>query len=166
VSHKVLSQVEFPFAAQMAIRQLKTANPDSYSRVSEPADDAEVHSIVNGAGHRTGYVAYNENSQGNTVDIGGLAKLPRAGRGVAQAAMDYADTAFPERKQTLDAFDGHLPKLYRGLGFSETGRASWDDQQAPERWNKETQGAPDVVFMSRPPAKIRQRGHLNLSEGM
>ena len=48
--------------------------------------------------------------------------------------------------RTLDAFDGHLPRLYAQFGFQETGRAKFDPAQAPANWDKKM-GTPDVVFM-------------------
>jgi len=48
--------------------------------------------------------------------------------------------------RTLDAFEGHLTRLYSQLGFQETGRAPFDPAQAPANWNPKD-GKPDVVFM-------------------
>lgn len=46
----------------------------------------------------------------------------------------------------LDHFDGWLSDFYEKLGFEEYMRYTWDDQYAPENWNYEKDGRPDVVF--------------------
>ena len=48
---------------------------------------------------------------------------------------------------TLDAFEGPLTENYAKYGFEEISRVPWDDQYAPEGWNYETQGRPDLVKM-------------------
>lgn len=57
-----------------------------------------------------------------------------------QKALDNGGTK-------LDCFDGFLPNLYGKLGFVETGRAKFDPEYAPEDWNYERDGTPDIVFM-------------------
>ncbi|MGB1743115.1 MAG: hypothetical protein ACPHHR_09755 [Cycloclasticus sp.] len=47
----------------------------------------------------------------------------------------------------LDAFEGFLTEAYARHGFVEVHRAKWDDQYAPEGWDKEKNGTPDVVYM-------------------
>ncbi len=47
----------------------------------------------------------------------------------------------------LDCFDGFLTKLYSKFGFKEKTRMSWDDRYAPNNWNYERDGRPDVVMM-------------------
>jgi len=50
--------------------------------------------------------------------------------------------------QTLDCFDGFLPKLYATAGFVATGRIKFVDAYAPTGWNFARDGRPDVVFMA------------------
>jgi len=62
-----------------------------------------------------------------------------------QLAIDQGGTK-------LDAFDTVLPRIYGWMGFEETNRLPWDEQYAPEDWNKEVfakwnNGEPDVVEM-------------------
>lgn len=47
----------------------------------------------------------------------------------------------------LDCFDCGLVDFYIKCGFEETGRMAWDDAYAPEGWDYEAHGRPDVVFM-------------------
>jgi hypothetical protein len=76
--------------------------------------------------------------------------------------------------RSLDAFDGFLIKLYRKNGFTETERMGWDDAYAPDNWNLERDGRPDVVGMEytgppgdasdaviRKPRGKKKRGGLN-----
>ena len=52
----------------------------------------------------------------------------------------------------LDCFDTVLPRLYSAYGFKVASRLKWDDEYAPEGWDKDiykkyNNGEPDVVFM-------------------
>jgi len=57
--------------------------------------------------------------------------------------------------EKLDCFDGKLPGFYADMGFEEMKRLSWDDRYAPEGWDYEAFGRPNVVFMQL--AKRRKR---------
>ena len=53
----------------------------------------------------------------------------------------------------LDAYDTVLPKIYAKAGFRPISRVAWNDEFAPEGWDKETyqtfkNGEPDVVAMA------------------
>lgn len=47
----------------------------------------------------------------------------------------------------LTAFDGYLVEQYSKAGFTETSRVPFDPEQAPENWDTESMGTPDVVSM-------------------
>ncbi len=47
----------------------------------------------------------------------------------------------------LDCFDGKLSKLYGELGFVPICKLKFNDERAPEGWNFERDGRPDIVFM-------------------
>lgn len=49
----------------------------------------------------------------------------------------------------LDCFDTKLVQFYGQFGFEETDRLTWDDKYAPDGWNYERFGRPDIVFMER-----------------
>jgi hypothetical protein len=51
------------------------------------------------------------------------------------------------RSVTLDCFEP-LDAIYKRHGFVETGRASFDPDQAPSDWPNEL-GTPDVIFMTK-----------------
>lgn len=78
-------------------------------------------------------------------DIISVFSTAKGGRAMMEAAI-----AAGGRK--LDAFDTVLPKLYHDFGFVEAGRVGWNDEYAPEGWDKATfekfnNGRPDVVLM-------------------
>jgi hypothetical protein len=58
--------------------------------------------------------------------------------------------------KTLDAYDvnGYLPTLYSNYGFTPVARIKFNREFAPEGWDFETMGEPDIVFM----AKTREPG--------
>jgi hypothetical protein len=56
----------------------------------------------------------------------------------------------------LDAFDTYLPDIYETVGFRPVARVPWNDEFAPETWNKETfagynNGEPDIVLFVHDP---------------
>jgi hypothetical protein len=44
-------------------------------------------------------------------------------------------------------FDGYLTTLYESFGFKVYDRAPWDETLAPEDWDYQSFGTPDVVWM-------------------
>lgn len=48
--------------------------------------------------------------------------------------------------KTLDCFDGFLPRMYAQYGFIPVVKLKFDREYAPEGWNYERDGEPDVVF--------------------
>ena len=79
---------------------------------------------------------------------------PGAGDGGPHKQLNYPmiRLATEEGGNMLDAFDIYLPKLYSANGFKVRSRLKWDDEQAPDGWDKEAfknfnNGEPDVVFM-------------------
>jgi len=62
------------------------------------------------------------------------------GRALVEEAIDRGAVA-------LDCYEGFLPEYYRQFGFQETDRVTFDPAKAPESWNPDQHGYPDVVFM-------------------
>ena len=57
----------------------------------------------------------------------------------------------------LDAFDTYLPDIYESVGFRPVARLAWNDDYAPEGWDKDVfkkynNGEPDVVFFVHDPS--------------
>lgn len=48
----------------------------------------------------------------------------------------------------MDCFDGFLPALYCRYGFRPICKLKFNDEYAPDGWNFERDGRPDVVFMA------------------
>jgi hypothetical protein len=74
-----------------------------------------------------------------------------------EAAQTMLSLAVNRGGRKLDAFDTVLPRIYSDAGFRAVARLAWNDQFAPEGWNKDTyarfnSGKPDVVFMVHDPA--------------
>lgn len=61
------------------------------------------------------------------------------------------EKAIEQGGRTLDCYDGFLPDLYAEYGFRETGRIEFNPEYAPDDWNFDDYGQPDVVFMSYQP---------------
>jgi len=59
----------------------------------------------------------------------------------------------------LDNFDGRLTKMYEGQGFKVVARTPFNEEFAPEGWNKKDHGTPDVVAMVYDP-----EGNINVEE--
>jgi len=70
--------------------------------------------------------------------------LPGAAQG--RFAVDHAVKSGAAK---LDCFDTKLVQFYNGFGFKEVNRLKWDAQYAPDGWNYDKFGKPDIVFMER-----------------
>jgi hypothetical protein len=57
------------------------------------------------------------------------------------------DIAIRKGADNLFCFDTKLTDLYKERGFVETSRAGWDEDMAPENWDYDRFGKPDVVWM-------------------
>lgn len=90
---------------------------------------------------------------GYIIDAGDLQGVINAGsrRGAGGAAVE---DAIKNGARTLDAYEWtegfSLPKFYAKFGFRETGRDQWNDRYAPDGWDYEVYGRPDVVYMRLP----------------
>lgn len=68
-------------------------------------------------------------------------------------------TAIEEGGRRLDCYDTVLPGLYAEEGMVPVARVRWNDDYAPDDWDKTTfnrynHGEPDVVFMAYDPTRI------------
>lgn len=48
----------------------------------------------------------------------------------------------------LNCFEGFLASFYHDFGFKSVAYLEWDDEQAPDGWDYERYGRPDVLFMA------------------
>lgn len=69
----------------------------------------------------------------------------------------------------MDNFDNHLTPIYEKAGFRVVSRMKFNEEYAPEGWNKEKHGTPDVVAMVYDPAKkltIEEKSFTNYDKAM
>ncbi len=57
--------------------------------------------------------------------------------------------------------NGRLPRLYNHFGFREVFRSKWDPALAPDGWNYERFGTPDVIIMHLEPTRQIKRNENN-----
>jgi hypothetical protein len=120
------------------LTKTKESDPETYWSVSEVSpEDAAKGTII-------------DTPDGSALvkpdgDIAGLFKKPTSdAKGVAQDLLSKAVEAGGTK---LDNFDGYLTKQYEKAGFRVVSRTPFNEQYAPEGWNKEKHGTPDVVAM-------------------
>ena len=90
-------------------------------------------------------------------DIAGLFKKATSkAKGVAQDLLKRAIAAGGKK---LDNFDTYLTPQYIKAGFRVVSRTPFNEEYAPEGWNKEKHGTPDVVAMIYDP-----EGKLDIEE--
>lgn len=124
-------------AAEMFIEaRNKTKRPGFLSPLSpDELFDRQIYLMHNGT---VGYAIDPLGDMQNLFNNGG----PRGAGTVA--IMD----GLANGGKTLDAFSGHLTRLYSQLGFVETGRMDFDPAYMPKGWDIDEDGTPDVVFMA------------------
>lgn len=135
------------------INKIKKEQPEDYWSVDVPsqteiikaAEDGRIVDVKGGMGIVT--------EDGNMI---GLFKYDPSQTGTA-AAVQEARVKMGGIK--LDNFDGYLTKTYQRNGFRVAARIPFNEEYAPEGWNKEKHGTPDVVFMIYDP-----NGKLDLKE--
>lgn len=100
----------------------------------------------------------NENGAGYIIDLDGDLQAVFNASDVRGMGRQALEEAIDNGAVTLDAFDVpkeiagvNLPEFYGQYGFQETGRIQWDDAYAPDGWDYERYGRPDIVFMRRIP---------------
>ncbi len=81
----------------------------------------------------------------NDGDIKGVFKLPTSKvKGVADKVLQES---VKQGGTKLDNFDGYLTKIYERNGFRIAARIPFNEEIAPDGWNKAKHGTPDVVAM-------------------
>jgi hypothetical protein len=130
-------------AFHASISALKTNNPFAASvHVYDKAEYATMRMFLTADG-KAGFAL---KSDGDIVSV--FAKGADA-KGASRSMLEIAKQAGGVK---LDCFDTILPKHYSRHGFKAVARVPWNDEYAPEGWDKATfaefnNGKPDVVFM-------------------
>lgn len=78
-------------------------------------------------------------------DLQNVFRNPGGKPGAGRAAVEHA---VAQGAKTLDAYEGPLTEMYAQHGFREVGRMKFVDEFAPEGWDFEQYGRPDIVFMA------------------
>ncbi len=130
-------------AFHTSISALKTDNPFAASvHVYDKADYAGWRMFLTNDG-KAGFAL---KPDGDIVSV--FSKGPEV-KGAANTMLEIAKQAGGVK---LDCFDTILPEIYGKHGFKAVARVPWNDEYAPEGWDKATfakfnGGEPDVVFM-------------------
>ena len=133
--------------------KLKKENPDQYWSVDMPSDE-----VINEAA-KNGRIVDKNGGMGIVTEDGnmiGLFKYDESKKGTAKSVEDERIKMGGIKK---DNFDGYLTKQYEKNGFKVVSRTPFSEEHAPEGWNKEKHGTPDVVFMVHDP-----EGKLDIKE--
>jgi len=135
------------------ITNIKESDPEQYWSVDIPSDEVILDAAKNGrlVDKQGGMGIVTED--GNMV---GMFKYDKSAKGTAQAVQGERVKIGGKK---LDNFDGYLTKLYEKNGFRVVSRVPFNEEYAPEGWNKEKHGTPDVVAMVYDP-----EGKLDIEE--
>lgn len=120
------------------LQETKQSDPEQYWSVDSVTEEAAKEGTV--ISDEDGGVVVSKEG-----DIKGLFK--KAGskaKGVAQKLLQKAIDAGGVK---LDNFDNYLTPIYEKAGFRVVSRVPFNEEYAPEGWNKEKHGTPDVVAM-------------------
>lgn len=130
----------------------------SDAKASRPGEGALVHQYTpeEYAAMKT-YTTPNGDVGFAIKDDGDIVSVFKHGGSIKKGALDHIiPMAIALGGRKLDAFEGFLTKSYAKHGFKEVGRMPWDDKYAPENWDYEKFGKPDVVMMELDPEKLNQ----------
>ena len=123
------------------LSKLKQEDPEQYWSVDLPDDDVIADAIKNDRlvdiGGGMGIVT----EDGNMI---GMFKYDQSAKGTASAVQGER---IKKGGIKLDNFDGYLTRTYQKNGFRVVARVPFNEEFAPEGWNKEKHGTPDVVMM-------------------
>ena len=120
------------------LQATKQSNPEQYWSVDSVTEEAAKEGTV--ITDEDGGVVVSKDG-----DIKGLFKKAASkAKGVAQKLLQKAVEAGGIK---LDNFDNYLTPVYEKAGFRVVSRVPFNEQYAPEGWNKEKHGTPDVVAM-------------------
>ena len=105
---------------------------------AHPAEELSGHKLMLNKDSTVGISVDAKGDIQNVFNNGG----PKGGAAKAMVA------AIEAGGNTLDCYAGHLNAYYHQFGFEEDRRMKFDPQYAPEGWDFDKFGTPDIVFMS------------------
>ena len=120
------------------LQETKQSDPEQYWSVDSVTEEAAKEGTV--ITDEDGGVVVSKEG-----DIKGLFKKATSkAKGVAQKLLQKAVEAGGIK---LDNFDNYLTPVYEKAGFRVVSRVPFNEEYAPDGWNKEKHGTPDVVAM-------------------
>jgi hypothetical protein len=120
------------------LQETKQSDPEQYWSVDSVTEESAKEGTV--ISDEDGGVVVSKEG-----DIKGLfKKIGSKAKGVAQKLLQKAIDAGGIK---LDNFDNYLTPIYEKAGFRVVSRVPFNEEYAPEGWNKEKHGTPDVVAM-------------------
>lgn len=148
-----------------AISTSKAASPFGASVFVYPVEDYAGMRLFMSPDGKAGFAL--KDSGNGVVDIVSVFSTPRSG--YRFASIPLIRLAVEQGGNKLDAFDTVLPDLYAANGFVVRSRMDWNEEFAPEGWDKAlfsefNGGQPDVVFMAYDPT--RQTDYAGREEGV
>ncbi|MGB1923431.1 MAG: hypothetical protein ACPHM2_09375, partial [Alcanivorax sp.] len=128
-----------PVEFHKAISEAQRANPNGASVHVYPVGEYEGMQLFLYDDGRAGFAI---------TPSGGLVSVFKHPDSAMSGALDtLVPDAISQGATTLDAFEGFLTESYAKHGFKEVDRLPWDPQYAPDGWDTQTMGEPDVVIM-------------------
>jgi hypothetical protein len=109
-----------------------------------PEDFAKMETYLNADGTVGGAVKTADDGVREGVSLFNQGGPKGSGRKLLREMVDQHSV------KRLDAIGPGLQKVYESVGFEVTERIPWDDQYAPEGWDYERFGRPDIVVMEVP----------------
>jgi hypothetical protein len=158
----VLRQYETAGNSLPAIKQVDAAssaeayNADMASAMSGRSTGAQVE--IKSAEDLSGYNLFRtEAGSGFAIKPDGdIVAVFASPNEPARGSYAMLQAAVQAGGKKLDAFDTYLPKIYESVGFRPVARLPWNDEFAPDNWDKNTfkdhnNGEPDIVFFVHDP---------------
>lgn len=144
----------------------ETVDPQAFIDARNKSKHAEFLSPVSAedlAGHKLYLSA--DGTVGAAVTADGDIQNVFNNGGPKGAGTDAMLAAIGNGGKTLDCYDDFLPAFYQNFGFTETGRMKFNREFAPEGWDYEKLGEPDVVFMARTNEVDDEQARANVQRG-
>lgn len=135
------------------LKKVKEENPEQYWSVDEISRDVLIEAAKNG---RIVDVNGGMGIVTPSGDMKGLFKYDESTKGTSSSVQE-ARISIGGIK--LDNYDGYLTKLNEKRGFRVVSRVPFNEDYAPESWDKTKHGTPDVVAMIYDP-----QSKLNIEE--
>ena len=125
---------------QKAISEIKKTSHGQAVDVSDISDYDEMSKFLTPS-HGAGFALKHGDELVSVFNTG------KDGKGLGNTLVNQAVENGAKR---LDCYDinGGLPRLYSRNGFKPVARMKWDDDYAPDGWDYDKNGRPDVVFMA------------------